>query len=351
MIKKSLIVLLHIGYWSLYLFLLFIIFVLTIASQGGANGQFWPMLYEWSEFMLVIAIIPGAIGFYVGYSILFKRFFARKKIIKLLLAMVATALLCSAVGFLMGHIIYSEFRLSQITIEGIIAQVVLISFMSGINMTIGIIMQGFITAYSDIAVKEELTRKNTEIELALVRSQLNPHFLFNTINNIDVLIQIDPEKASRYLNELSQIMRYMLYETKTERVPLSREIDYMHKYIALQKIRTSIENYVVFEVDGNVESASIEPMILLPFLENAFKHAEKNRKENAIKIHLSVEAQRIYFKCENTFLKKLVVPTISMSNGLGNELIQKRISLLYGEHELRMYEQDEVYHVELILPR
>jgi LytS/YehU family sensor histidine kinase len=104
-------------------------------------------------------------------------------------------------------------------------------------------------------------------------------------------------------------------------------------------------------VKGDVESARIEPMILLPFLENAFKHAEKNKKENAIKVSLSVEAQRIYFKCENTFLKKLVVPTISMSNGLGNELIQKRISLLYGEHELRMYELDELYHVELILPR
>src|SRR6185503_21279079 len=117
---------------------------------------------------------------------------------------------------------------------------------AAIHGTIALVIRGFITWYTEIKLKEELAQRNFEMELALIKSQINPHFLFNTINNIDVLITKQPELASLYLNKLSDILRYMIYETKTEKISLATELDYIEKYLELQKIRTTNPNYVNF---------------------------------------------------------------------------------------------------------
>lgn len=150
-------------------------------------------------------------------------------------------------------------------------------------------MKGFITWYNDIKTKVELTKKNYEMEIALMKAQINPHFLFNTINNIDGLIQEDSDKASEYLNKLSDIMRFMLYETKTEKIYLAKELAYIGKYIELQKIGTSNPGYVKYEVQGEPANLLVEPMLFIPFIENAFKHTDDKRVENAIKIRFVKE--------------------------------------------------------------
>src|ERR1044071_687955 len=115
------------------------------------------------------------------------------------------------------------------------------------------------------------------MELALIKSQINPHFLFNTINNIDVLIAKDSAKASEYLNKLSGILRYMIYETRNEKISLAGELDYIEKYLELQKIRTANPDYVNFQISGEANNLKIAPMILFPFIENAFKHTENKK--------------------------------------------------------------------------
>jgi len=213
---------------------------------------------------------------------------------------------------------------------------------------VALVIKGFVTWFNEIKLKEALKEKNYEMEMALIKSQLDPHLLFNTINNIDALILKDRVAASDYLNKLSDIMRFMLYETKPIQILLSKEIEYIEKYIALQKIRTSNSDYVHLTITGNIGSKQIAPMIFIPFIENAFKHANNKKLENAISIEISVMAQKIQFRCENKFDSK---PSARLpDSGLGNELIQKRLNLIYAEkHMLEVTKTEELYSVNLTI--
>ena len=124
--------------------------------------------------------------------------------------------------------------------------IIVMTFIGLICGIVALVIKGFITWFNEIKLKEALKEKNHEMEMALIKSQLDPHLLFNTINNIDALILKDAVAASDYLNKLSDIMRFMLYETKPDKILLSKEIEYIEKYIALQKIRTANRNYVHF---------------------------------------------------------------------------------------------------------
>jgi len=236
-------------------------------------------------------------------------------------------------------------RMGLTSASGIAVLLLLIAFVNGI---MGFILRGFVTWYGDIKLKEELNKKNYEMELALVKSQINPHFLFNTLNNIDIMIGKDPDQASAYLNKLSDIMRFMLYETKTEEIPLAKELIYIEKYIDLQKIRASNANYVNYIVTGSPDDLRIAPMLFIPFIENAFKHTENKNVENAITIKMNITKEKIAFNCEN----KINEDNINMPDegGLGNELIQKRLMLLYpNRHVLKITIANKMYTVELTL--
>jgi LytS/YehU family sensor histidine kinase len=224
----------------------------------------------------------------------------------------------------------------------------LMSVIPLVNSLFGLGMRGFITWYCDIKLKEELSRKNHETELALIRSQIDPHFLFNTLNNIDVLIELDPVKASDYLNMLSDIMRFMLYETKTEMIPVARELQYIEKYIALQKIRTSNDSYVIYNIVGNYEQVSVEPMLFIPFIENAFKHAENTHIENAILISFIFTERRLTFTCKNKYITH--PQRHKAYSGIGNDLIKRRLELLFGEkHTLSISDENEMYIITLAI--
>ena len=224
--------------------------------------------------------------------------------------------------------------------------------MSSINLIIGTVIKGFITSYNDIHIKEALTRQTSELEMQLVRSQLSPHFLFNTLNNIDVLIQRDPDKASEYLIQLSEILRFMLYEAKDELRPLSKEIEHIERYVALQRIRTNINNYVILQTSGNTNEALVMPLLFLPFIENAFKYAEHKKEEAAIQIEWIVNDLEILFSCSNTFELSHHIHHAKNEGGLGNELIKKRLQLLYPDsHELMIEEKENRYTIRLKLSR
>jgi two-component system, LytTR family, sensor kinase len=186
------------------------------------------------------------------------------------------------------------------------------------------------------------------MEMALIKSQLDPHLLFNTINNIDSLILTDASAASDYLNKLSDIMRFVLYETAATKILLAQEIEYIGKYIALQKIRTSNESYVHFEVIGTIGSKRIAPMVFIPFIENAFKHTNNKKLENAITIQLIIKDDTVQLICENKLDLKSAKQLIG---GLGNGLVEKRLDLIYaGKHALEVNRNDELYTVNLIIP-
>jgi LytS/YehU family sensor histidine kinase len=223
------------------------------------------------------------------------------------------------------------------------------SIIATISGIIALVIKGFITWFNEIKIKELLKEKNHEMELALIKSKLDPHLLFNTINNIDTLILKDPAEGSIYLNKLSDIIRFMLYDTKADKISLSKEIEYIEKYIALQELRTANENYVDFSVTGSIGSKKIAPMIFIPFIENAFKHANNKKLENAITVKIIINDDSLQLLCENRFDSKLTLRESTYS-GLGNELIQKRLNLIYpGTHTLEVNNTNDLYRVNLTI--
>jgi len=197
-------------------------------------------------------------------------------------------------------------------------------------------------------LKEDLTRRTHEMELALVRARLDPHFLFNTLNNIDVLIARDARRASEYLNQLCEILRFVLYEARGERIALADELNYIEKYLTLEGIRKRSVRHAAHEVVGDPSGLSIAPMTFIPFIENAFKHADGWNADEAIVSRVAIDGTRVVFECTNRIGPSTHQRT--SARGLGHELIRQRLQLLYpGRHVLEAGAHDDRYRVCLTI--
>ncbi len=337
--NKSIVVVLHIGFWICYIFLWLLI--LGIYFQGDVPEERFDYYFK---IIFGLVIVPPVIGFYACYFWLFPKFLRFKKILSALLfgSLIAVGAALSGI-----YVLYSTLgETEEYTWDCFVLPMVFMTLIAFLSEVIALLISGFLTWFKEIKLKEALQKKNHEMEMALVKAQLDPHFLFNTINNIDVLILKDANEASDYLNKLSDIMRFMLFETKTAEIPLAKELEYIEKYIALQKIRTANESYVKYAVKGIVNGQTIAPMVFIPFIENAFKHTNNKKLENAITIDIQIDKEHIQMICENKFdpYRK----NKEDSNGLGNELIQKRLQLIYPErHQLKIAHTNNLYSVAL----
>ncbi len=352
--KKSFIVLLHIGFWLCYFLLILIVVSVYYRSGLYASNRETRIVIALQNISL-FAVIPSLISYFFYYFLLFPRYLQKKKIFISLIIGFLISFVAAVISYLFhryliesGHVV----DMDQGGKNGRSTAVVVIFVMTFIGVLCGsvaTVIKGFITWFNEIKLKEILREKNHEMEMALIKSQLDPHLLFNTINNIDALILKDAVLASDYLNKLSDIMRFILYETKSDKILLSREIEYIEKYIVLQKIRTANEEYVHLTVTGNVGNKMIAPMVIIPFIENAFKHTNNKKIKNAISVKLSITDTNIHLECENKFDLKLKVQ--ENYGGLGNELIQKRLTLIYAEkHHLDVFKTNEMYSVKLTIP-
>lgn len=326
------------GFWICYLILTIILVYLSVKEADNATVDATTVR------AFYFSLVPSLIAYYTFYYVVFP-LLREKKILKTLLFALLTSIGAALIGNLLIYIFLGVESLTDAS-ESVTTGIVFISFVCFVIGVIALATKGFITWYGDLKFKEELQQKNHEMEIALVKSQLDPHFLFNTLNNIDILIIKNPKEASDYLNKLSDIMRFMLFETKTDRVPLSKEIAYIEKYMALQKIRTANPNYVRLEVMGSPSGKTIAPMVFLPFIENAFKHSTNKKLDNAITVRLQIEEKNIRFVCHNRYHAKR--KNSAPSHGLGNTLIEKRLQLLYPEqHIISIEKTDEAYLVTL----
>jgi two-component system LytT family sensor kinase len=343
--KKPFIVLLHCAYWFLYLLLLAIVFAtLTLQIKKTSLLPSISLIFP----IVLLYLAPNMLSFYAFYFLLFPRYLFRRKIFALLVFGALVCLISAVSGNLIALALFGAGQPIFTDLYEFFTLTATLSLVAAIHGGIALVIRGFITWYAEIKLKEELAQKNFEMELALIKSQINPHFLFNTINNIDVLISKDAALASAYLNKLSDILRYMVYETKPEKIALAKELGYLEKYLDLQKIRTTNPDYVYFETSGNPNDSTIAPMILFPFIENAFKHTENNKNSSSIRIKTSVEQDKFVFECENSYQKNTnKTPDFG---GLGNELIRKRLNLIYPDrHLLEITDNEGVYRVKLTL--
>lgn len=201
--------------------------------------------------------------------------------------------------------------------------------------------------YHNQKLESKLENLNLNSELAQLRNQINPHFLFNTLNNIDTLISKDTSKASDAIIKLSDIMRYMLYEANVEKVPLSKEIEYLKGYISLQKLRFKEKDFVTFNIVGDTNNKTISPMLFISFVENAFKHGSKKINESRIQIQLLIEKKQIYFECKNHYSNK---NNKDSTKGIGLDNVKRRLALLYpNKHNLVISEENSIFTTQLTL--
>ena len=298
--KKSYIALLHLGFWLCYLFLIIVILGVLYGNEEQSVAE--AKILSSSKILFFFALLPSAISFYLFYFFLFPKYLLPKKILLSIVYGILISLGSALIGFiLLNTFIETDCMTENDPVNAAIGFIIFCTFITLICGIIALVLKGFITWFEEIKLKDELKLKNRDMELALVKSQLDPHFLFNTINNIDVLILKNPVEASDYLNKLSDIMRFMLFETKPEKIFLSKEIEYIEKYIELQKIRTANSHYVNFTVTGNTDTKEIAPMVFIPFIENAFKHTTNKKTEDAISINILIKNGTVKLECKNKF--------------------------------------------------
>jgi len=195
--------------------------------------------------------------------------------------------------------------------------------------------------------RKELENQNRASELALLRSQISPHFLFNTLNNIDSLIFLNRELASAAVIKLSEILRYMLYEANTDRVPLKTEISYLKSYIRLQEFRLDKNDFTRFQIRDNFGDMEIAPMLLIPFVENAFKHGSKHVDSPGIEILAERNDNAFHFSVSN-YLNPNPDANKDDTRGIGLLNVKRRLQLIYPhKHELKITSEHNNYFVDL----
>jgi two-component system LytT family sensor kinase len=197
--------------------------------------------------------------------------------------------------------------------------------------------------------RKEAENEKLSTELNLLKSQINPHLFFNTLNNIYSLAIQKSERTPEAIVKLSELMRYIIYDTDKDKVPLSKEIDYIRNYIELEKLRLQNNAEIRFVVDGNPADKLIEPLLILPFIENAFKHGIRHKQSCIVSIRISIEDSRLNLWVENP-VWNLPDSTEEKQQGIGRVNAERRLQLLYNNnYSLETTVTDTVFRVNLTL--
>lgn len=200
-------------------------------------------------------------------------------------------------------------------------------------------------------LQTEQNRKETEherinTELSFLKSQVNPHFFFNTLNNIYSLAIVKSDKTAHAVLKLSAIMRYILTETERNLVPLENEVAFIHNYIELQQVRLTDKVHVNFNIEGNTAPLLVAPLIFIPFVENAFKYGVSTKEQSSIEINLKVVEHSIYFYSKNYIVHS--ENNMMENTGIGINNVKRRLELLYPEkHQLSHIIENGYYIVNL----
>ncbi len=224
-----------------------------------------------------------------------------------------------------------------------IMAVVLLMLMFGANLGI----KGYLRSRDDRKRLAELEHKNLEQQLEYLRYQINPHFFMNTLNNIHALVDIDPEQAKSTIVELSKMMRFVLYEGNKQGVPLTREFDFIRHYVTLMQLRYTDKVRITLDLPVEAPDCQIPPLILITFIENAFKHGVSYQRDSFIEVKVDFQDNQLHFTCRNSKAEK---PN-EEKGGVGLDNVRKRLDLLYAHHyELSINDTQDIYTVELVLP-
>ena len=227
------------------------------------------------------------------------------------------------------------------SIKGIIALVLVAAISTGYGLLSYVAEQE--------KVQQEKHQERLKSELSFLRSQISPHFIFNVLNSIVYLIRSKSDLAEPVTLKLSDLMRYMLYESENNQIPLEKEILYVENYIELQKVRFEDDVDISYTLEGTPHSQIIEPMLLIPFFENAFKHGVGLVPDPGIDIHLKITEKDLFFAVKNKISHEMAEDKDD-SSGIGLKNVQRRLELLYPDsHQLEIRKENGWFIVTLRL--
>ena len=287
--------------------------------------------------------------FYLFYTILVPAFLDRKKLAGFFILAFLVVLIMPFLGYTVLFLIRALFEGSfQNFYSGYSMRMHMSGYFPVLTAAVfGSFFRVIINWFTTLNQKAELDRQKLAVELELLKSKLNPHFLFNTLNNIDSLISQDPEKASSELIRLSDMMRYLTYETTSDTVELGREVEYIRNFIELNCIRIKEPDAIIFEVGGDL-SARISPALFVPLLENAFKFASFRIQKPAISISITSGKGIITLEISNYYDN--IPDSESRFSGFGISNFRRRLELIYpGRHTFLAEAGELMYNVKLII--
>lgn len=199
---------------------------------------------------------------------------------------------------------------------------------------------------SDAQLIHDLELAKAGAELEQLKNQINPHFLFNMLNNANVLIEDDPKKASQVLVKLSDLLRYQLYDSSRDKVLLTSEIHFLEDFLNLEKVRRDNFNFLISK-EGELSGIQVPPLLFISFVENAVKHNNDSEKLSYVNLFFDVRRTELFFKCINS---KPGLKAVNKSGGLGLANIKRRLELLFpSAHDLKIEDDSETYCVTLTL--
>lgn len=226
----------------------------------------------------------------------------------------------------------------------------LVAFFGGLllmGMNLGVKL--YFMSQRDRERQKIIDQRNLEQQMEYLKYQVNPHFFMNTLNNIHALVDIDPERAKTTIVELSKMMRHILYEGSKKLIPLTREVEFLNLYVQLMRLRYTRKVHINVDVPPQLPELKLPPLMLIIFVENAFKHGISYREESFIDIKLRVENKRLLFSCCNS--KPTQVQRTNEKGGMGLQNVRQRLELLYDDdYTLDINDGEKTYEVKLDIP-
>lgn len=325
----------HILFWTLSFL------VLINILKVSASLQFIDAIYT---LIFMVCIAPTV---YVNLLFLIPAFMAKRKFViyGLLLALAIVA----GIGF--------YFLMFNVLIDYILPGYYFIAYYDFFDILLFLSVFLLLTTLLKLARAwfklQKIENETTQINLDALKAQVNPHFLFNTLSSIYALARKKSDQTPGVIMKLSEILRYMLYETGVEKIAIEKEIGIINNIIEIHKVRLENLIDIEFKIDGNTSGVFIAPLILIPFVENSFKHGKPNEeKKFYVKIGLIIDKKLIRFSISNSKNKQEDEKSKEGKKGIGLKNVSKRLQLLYkGKHTLKIEDEANEFRVELALKR
>ena len=341
-------ILLHVAFWTVYIMqdtLLQFVWVGPALKQIPDDTQFWMALEA-----AFIALIPKLLIVYFLLYVVVKQivndnYRTVSIALKITVALVLTILLYRALfAWYITPVIYPTLHQTPFfSLFSILLAILDLGFICGITITIKLLR-------IQLAGKEReknLMKEKMEAELKFLRHQTNPHFLFNTLNNIYALARKKSDNTAEVVLRLSKLLRFMLYESKNEQITMFEELKILDDYLELEKMRYNKRLTITFEKEIDEYSAKIAPLLLLPFVENAFKHGASESRFNAfIKINVKLHQGHLTFTIDNTKESSDSVQIVD-NIGLGN--VRRQLELMYTTYDLQVQNKERLFAVQLYI--